>query len=84
MANWIWNKGSIIEDSYVEFSFELNYEEKEVEMLIGAVNNYSLYINDKFIDSSSYHSYPYAPTLDKLFIKLNKGLNKFNIIVYNS
>ena len=84
MANWIWNKGSIIEDSYVEFSFELNYEEKEVEMLIGAVNNYSLYINDKFIDSSSYHSYPYAPTLDKLFIKLNKGLNKFNIVVYNS
>lgn len=84
MAYWIWNKDKVIEDSYVEFTFELAYEEKEVEMFIGAVNNYSLYVNDKFIDSSSYHSYPYAPTLDKLIIKLNKGTNRFNIVVYNS
>ena len=84
MAHWIWNKDNIIEDSYVEFTFDLLYEEKEVEMLIGAINNYSLYVNGIFIDSSSYHSYPYAPTLDKLLIKLNNGLNKFNIIVYNS
>ena len=39
MACWIWNKSNLIEDSYVEFTFELNYEEKEVEMFIGAVNN---------------------------------------------
>lgn len=84
MANWIWNKGPVIEDSYIEFNFDLLYEEKEVEMLIAAVNNYSLYLNGVFVDSSSYHSYPYAPTLDKLNIKLKKGLNKFNIIVYNS
>ena len=84
MAYWIWNKGVVIEDSYVEFVFDLFYEEKEVEMLIAAVNNYSLYINGEFVDSSSYHSYPYAPTLDKLLIKLKKGLNRFNIIVYNS
>ena len=72
MAYWIWNKDNIIEDSYVEFSFALDYEEKEVEMFIGAVNNYSLYLNGKFVDSSAYHSYPYLPTLDKLSIKLNK------------
>ena len=84
MACWIWNKSNLIEDSYVEFTFELNYEEKEVEMVIGAVNNYSLYINDNFINSSSYHSYPYAPVLDQLKIKLKKGINKFHIIVYNS
>ena len=84
MACWIWNKGNLIEDSYVEFTFELNYEEKEVEMFIGAVNNYSLYINGNFINSSSYHSYPYAPVLDQLKIKLSKGINRFHIIVYNS
>lgn len=84
MACWIWNKGNLIEDSYVEFTFELYYEEKEVEMFIGAVNNYSLYINGNFINSSSYHSYPYAPVLDQLKIKLSKGINRFHIIVYNS
>ena len=83
MANWIWSKGNTIVDSFVEFTFTFEYEEKEVEMYIGAVNNYSLYINGKFVDSSAYHSYPYLPTLDKLLIKLNKGLNIFNIIVYN-
>ena len=54
MAYWIWNKDKIIEDSYVEFTFDLLYEEKEVEMLIGATNNYSLYVNGIFIDSSSF------------------------------
>ena len=84
MANWIWNQGKALEDSYVEFVFDLEYEEKEVEILITAVNNYALFLNGKFIDSSSYHSYPYAPVLDKLLIKLNKGKNSFRIIAYNS
>lgn len=84
MAKWIWNNQNFLEDSYVEFVFDIEYQEKEVEMLIGVVNNYALFINNQFIDSNAYHSYPYAPTLDKLNIKLSKGLNRFRIIVYNS
>ena len=84
MAKWIWNNKKSLEDSYVEFVFDVDYIEKEVEILIGAVNNYALYINNKFIDSGAYHSYPYAPVLDKLSIKLNRGINRFKIIAYNS
>lgn len=83
MANWIWNSAKYLEDSYVEFTFEVEYQAAEVEMLIGAVNNYTLYVNNLFIDCSSYHSYPYAPVLDRLSIKLKKGLNKFKIIAYS-
>ena len=84
MAKWIYKKGQVLEDSYVEFIFDLAYEEKEVEMQIAAVNNYALFVNDKFIDSLSYHSYPYEPVLDTLIVKLDKGNNRFKIIVYNS
>ena len=84
MANWIWNNKKYLEDSYVEFVFGLEYEDKEVEICLCAVNNYALYLNDQFIDSGIYHSYPYAPVLDKLSLKLKKGLNKIKIIVYNS
>ena len=83
MASWIWNSNKYLEDSYVEFLFDVQLnEDKEVEMLIGAVNNYALFINDQFVDSTSYHSYPYLPVLDKLNLKLIKGINKFKIIAY--
>ena len=83
MRAWIWNSKTFLEDSYVEFAFEVIYQAKTVEMLIGAVNNYALYVNNQLIDCSSYHSYPYAPVLDHLFIKLKRGTNKIKIIAYN-
>ena len=83
-AKWIWANTPVKKDEYCEFKTKLYCRTGNLKINIAADTDYVIYINDKYIESGQYASYPYAPVMDVINKKVKKGNNTIKIIVHHN
>ena len=81
---WIWNSSDFDKDEYTEFLDRFEYRGGKAECLLSCRDDYSLFINGKFVASNQYSDFDHYKIYDRLDLTpyLREGNNVFALLVW--
>ena len=84
-AKWIWYTDNPLPDSYGDFTDTINYSNGNVKIHLSCDGDYTLYINNKFVNANQYGDFEHYKIYDTIDITdhLVKGKNDIYILVWH-
>jgi len=84
-ADWIWYTPNPISDSYGDFIDTFDYKEGKVKINISCDGDYSVFVNNSFVNANQYGDFEHYKIYDTIDITdyLNYGKNNIYILVWH-